>query len=257
MRLKLVNNKLVNFVSFYAYNVIHNTTINCNTSLIYADKEFGSFDRMLMRYTTKLYVVHLYRSKTKNKRVVQYTPSATSYFASIHEIEKLKAISMDKIEYIVIAERKESNFSDISKFVNNILYITNTSENISYTITSTEGTISYSSLDGINENHTTVEISLANETLGKDVDYSKYKETIEESDYNNKDKSPLGWLLYGDDCFYNILSAILVLVTLGIISAEVYYNGINNCYQMAIFSVITTIVFISILQYRKIYKKSK
>lgn len=78
MHIKLLENSIVDFLSFYNYNLIHKTKINVNNSLIFADTQFGTSAKMLMSYPSIVYIISLYHSSKMIKLL------AISSFQLIH-----------------------------------------------------------------------------------------------------------------------------------------------------------------------------
>ena len=146
MHIKLLENSIVDFLSFYNYNLIHKTKINANNSLIFADTQFGTSAKMLMSYPSIVYIISLYHS-SKNDKVVSNKFIPTNSYISIEDIEKLKHTNLEKIDYLVIVERTDSTISDIDTLMKNILFVSNKSNKISYNIATAEAKAAYSSLD--------------------------------------------------------------------------------------------------------------
>lgn len=259
MLLKLVDNSMVNFLSFYTYNLIHKTKININNSLIFADKQFGTSAKMLMSYPSIVYIISLYHS-SKNDKVVSNKFIPTSSYISIEDIEKLKHINLDKIDYLVIAERTDSTTSDIDTLMKNILFVSNKS-NASYSITITEAKAVYSSLDSRKELSRTVEFTFKEElyptTVEPETSYERTKSKEKISKRKSTISIPMNLVLCNNNFFYNVLCVLVFIATVAIIATEIYYNGITKCYPMAIASVILTLVFISALQYVRIDNNKK
>ena len=137
MHIKLLENSIVDFLSFYNYNLIHKTKINAGNSLIFADTQFGTSAKMLMSYPSIVYIISIYHS-SKNDKVVSNKFIPTNSYISIEDIEKLKHINLEKIDYLVIAERTDSTISDIDTLMKNILFVSNKSNKISYNIATAE-----------------------------------------------------------------------------------------------------------------------
>lgn len=260
MHIKLLENSIVNFLSFYNYNLIHKTKINANNSLIFADTQFGTSAKMLMSYPSIVYIISLYHS-SKNDKVVSNKFIPTNSYISIEDIEKLKHINLEKIDYLVIAERTDSTISDIDTLMKNILFVSNKSNKISYNIATAEAKAAYSSLDDKKKLSRTVEISFYKEELYPTVE-SETKTNCERTISKEKVSKPattipMKLFLCNNDFFYNVLCVLVFIATAAIIATEVYYNGITKCYPMAVASVILTIVFISVLQYVRIDNNKK
>lgn len=258
MLLKLVDNSMVNFLSFYTYNLIHKTKINANNSLIFADKQFGTSAKMLMSYPSIVYVISLYHS-SKNDKVVSNKFIPTNSYISIEDIEKLKRIILDKIDYLVIAERTDSTTSDIDTLMKNILFVSNKS-NASYNITTAEAKAVYSSLDNKKELSRTVEFTFKEElypTVESETSYERTKSKEKISKRKSAISIPMNLVLCNNNFFYNVLCVLVFIATAAIIATEIYYNGITKCYPMAIASIILTLVFISALQYVRIDNNKK
>lgn len=259
MQLKLVDNSIVNFLSFYAYNLMNKTNISSGNSLIFTDKQFGSSAKMLMSYPSKLYVVSLYHSKNSNK--LNHDFSSSSSYLSIEDIEKIKSISLEKIDYLIIAERNDSTIDSTEELINNILFVTNNSDKVSYHISVTKAKALYSSLDSRKEDYKTIEFSFYKEVLGVDntaKQYDGYRSDELSKKYNTKVAKPTSnWILCNNDLFYNILCIVIFIASAAIVGSEVYYKGITTCYPIAIMSVIFTLIFISILQYIRIDNNKK
>lgn len=258
MLLKLVDNSMVNFLSFYTYNLIHKTKINTNNSLIFADKQFGTSAKMLMSYPSIVYIISLYHS-SKNDKVVSNKFIPTNSYISIEDIEKLKHINLDKIDYLVIAERTDSTIYDIATLMKNILFVSNKS-NVSYSITIAEAKAVYSSLDSRKELSRTVEFTFKEElypTVESETSYERTKSKEKISKRKSAISIPMNLVLCNNNFFYNVLCVLVFIATAAIIATEIYYNGITKCYPMAIASVILTLVFISALQYVRIDNNKK
>lgn len=260
MHIKLLENSIVDFLSFYNYNLIHKTKINTNNSLIFADTQFGTSAKMLMSYPSIVYIISLYHS-SKNDKVVSDKFIPTNSYISIEDIEKLKHINLEKIDYLVIAERTDSSISDIDTLIKNILFVSNKSNKISYNIATAEAKAAYSSLDDKKKLSRTVEISFYKEELYPTVESETNCERTTFKEKVSKRKStttiPMKMFLCNNDFFYNVLCALVFIATAAIIATEIYYNGITKCYPMAIASVILTLVFISALQYVRIDNNKK
>ena len=260
MHIKLLENSIVDFLSFYNYNLIHKTKINAENSLIFADTQFGTSAKMLMSYPSIVYIISLYHS-SKNDKVVSNKFIPTNSYISIEDIEKLKHINLEKIDYLVIAERTDSTISDIDTLMKNILFVSNKSNKISYNISTAEAKAVYSSLDDKKKLSRTVEISFYKEVLYPTVESETNYERTTSKEKVNKRKStttiPMKLFLCNNDFFYNVLCVLVFIATAAIIATEVYYNGITKCYPMAVASVILTIVFISVLQYVRIDNNKK
>ena len=258
MHIKLLENSIVDFLSFYNYNLIHKTKINANNSLIFADTQFGTSAKMLMSYPSIVYIISLYHS-SKNDKVVSNKFIPTNSYISIEDIEKLKHINLEKIDYLVIAERTDSTISDIDTLMKNILFVSNKSNKISYNIATAEAKAAYSSLDEKKKLSRTVEISFYKEELYPTVESETNCERTTSKEKVSKPATtiPMKLFLCNNDFFYNVLCVLVFIATAAIIVAEVYYNGITKCYPMAIASVILTIVFISVLQYVRIDNNKK
>lgn len=259
MHIKLLENSIVDFLSFYNYNLIHKTKINANNSLIFADTQFGTSAKMLMSYPSIVYIISLYHS-SKNDKVVSNKFIPTNSYISIEDIEKLKHINLEKIDYLVIAERTDSTISDIDTLMKNILFVSNKSNKISYNIATAEAKAAYSSLDEKKKLSRTVEISFYKEELYPTVESeTNCERTISKEKVSKRKPAtiPMKLFLCNNDFFYNVLCVLVFIATAAIIVAEVYYNGITKCYPMAIASVILTIVFISVLQYVRIDNNKK
>lgn len=259
MHIKLLENSIVDFLSFYNYNLIHKTKINANNSLIFADTQFGTSAKMLMSYPSIVYIISLYHS-SKNDKVVSNKFIPTNSYISIEDIEKLKRINLEKIDYLVIAERTDSTISDIDTLMKNILFVSNKSNKISYNIATAEAKAAYSSLDEKKKLSRTVEISFYKEELYPTVESeTNCERTISKEKVSKRKPAtiPMKLFLCNNDFFYNVLCVLVFIATAAIIVAEVYYNGITKCYPMAIASVILTIVFISVLQYVRIDNNKK
>ena len=257
MHIKLLENKIVNFLSFYNYNLIHKTKINANNSLIFADRQFGTSTKMLMSYPSIVYIISLYHS-SKNDKVVSNKFIPTNSYISIEDIEKLKHINLEKIDYLVIAERTDSTISDIDTLMKNILFVSNKSNKISYNIATAEAKAVYSSLDDKKKLSRTVEISFYKEVLYPTVESeTNCERTISKEKVSKPASIPMRLFLCNNDFFYNVLCVLVFIATVAIIAREVYYNGITKCYPMAVASVILTIVFISVLQYVRIDNNKK
>lgn len=260
MHIKLLENSIVDFLSFYNYNLIHKTKINASNSLIFADTQFGTSAKMLMSYPSIVYIISLYHS-SKNDKVVSDKFIPTNSYISIEDIEKLKHINLEKIDYLVIAERTDSTISDIDTLMKNILFVSNKSNKISYNIATAEAKAAYSSLDEKKKLSRTVEISFYKEALyltvesETDCERTTYKEKV--SKRKSATTIPMKLFLCNNDFFYNVLCVLVFIATAAIIATEVYYNGITKCYPMAVASVILTIVFISVLQYVRIDNNKK
>lgn len=260
MHIKLLKNSIVDFLSFYNYNLIHKTKINANNSLIFADTQFGTSAKMLMSYPSIVYIISLYHS-SKNDKVVSNKFIPTNSYISIEDIEKLKHINLEKIDYLVIAERTDSTISDIDTLMKNILFVSNKSNKIYYNIVIAEAKAAYSSLDEKKKLSRTVEISFYKEELYPTAESETNCERITSKEKVSKRKStttiPMKLFLCNNDFFYNVLCVLVFIATAAIIATEVYYNGITKCYPMAVASVILTIVFISVLQYVRIDNNKK
>lgn len=258
MHIKLLENSIVDFLSFYNYNLIHKTKINANNSLIFADTQFGTSAKMLMSYPSIVYIISLYHS-SKNDKVVSNKFIPTNSYISIEDIEKLKHINLEKIDYLVIAERTDSTISDIDTLMKNILFVSNKSNKISYNIATAEAKAAYSSLDDKKKLSRTVEIRFYKEELYPTVESETNCERTTSKEKVSKPATtiPMKLFLCNNDFFYNVLCVLVFIATAAIIVAEVYYNGITKCYPMAIASVILTIVFISVLQYVRIDNNKK
>lgn len=259
MHIKLLENSIVDFLSFYNYNLIHKTKINANNSLIFADTQFGTSVKMLMSYPSIVYIISLYHS-TKNDKVVSNKFIPTNSYISIEDIEKLKHINLEKIDYLVIAERTDSTISDIDTLMKNILFVSNKSNKISYNITTAEAKAAYSSLDDKKKLSRTVEIRFYKEELYPTVESETNCERTISKEKVSKPVTttiPMKLFLCNNDFFYNVLCVLVFIATAAIIATEVYYNGITKCYPMAVASVILTIVFISVLQYVRIDNNKK
>ena len=260
MHIKLLENSIVDFLSFYNYNLIHKTKINAGNSLIFADTQFGTSAKMLMSYPSIVYIISLYHS-SKNDKVVSNKFIPTNSYISIEDIEKLKHTNLEKIDYLVIAERTDSTISDIDTLMKNILFVSNKSNKISYNIATAEAKAVYSSLDDKKKLSRTVEISFYKEVLYPTVESETNFERTTSKEKVSKRKStttiPMKLFLCNNDFFYNVLCVLVFIATAAIIATEVYYNGITKCYPMAVASVILTIVFISVLQYVRIDNNKK
>ncbi len=259
MHIKLLENSIVDFLSFYNYNLIHKTKINANNSLIFADTQFGTSAKMLMSYPSIVYIISLYHS-SKNDKVVSNKFIPTNSYISIEDIEKLKHINLEKIDYLVIAERTDSTISDIDTLMKNILFVSNKSNKISYNIATAEAKAVYSSLDEKKKLSRVVNISFYKEELYPTVESeTNCERTISKEKVSKRKPAtiPMKLFLCNNDFFYNVLCVLVFIATAAIIVAEVYYNGITKCYPMAIASVILTIVFISVLQYVRIDNNKK
>ena len=257
MHIKLLENSIVDFLSFYNYNLIHKTKINADNSLIFADTQFGTSAKMLMSYPSIVYIISLYHS-SKNDKVTSNKFIPTNSYISIEDIEKLKHINLEKIDYLVIAERTDSTISDIDTLMKNILFVSNKSNKISYNIATAEAKASYSSLDDKKKLSRTVEISFYKEVLYPTVESeTNCERTTSKEKVSNPASIPMKLFLCNNDFFYNVLCVLVFIATAAIIAREVYYNGITKCYPMAVASVILTIVFISVLQYVRIDNNKK
>lgn len=260
MHIKLLENSIVDFLSFYNYNLIHKTKINAGNSLIFADTQFGTSAKMLMSYPSIVYIISLYHS-SKNDKVTSNKFIPTNSYISIEDIEKLKHINLEKIDYLVIAERTDSTISDIDTLMKNILFVSNKSNKISYNIATAEAKAAYSSLDEKKKLSRTVEISFYKEALYLTVESETNCERTTSKEKVSKRKSattiPMKLFLCNNDFFYNVLCVLVFIATAAIIATEVYYNGITKCYPMAVASVILTIIFISVLQYVRIDNNKK
>ena len=257
MHIKLLENSIVDFLSFYNYNLIHKTKINAGNSLIFADTQFGTSAKMLMSYPSIVYIISLYHS-SKNDKVVSNKFIPTNSYISIEDIEKLKHINLEKIDYLVIAERTDSTISDIDTLMKNILFVSNKSNKISYNISTAEAKAVYSSLDDKKKLSRTVEIRFYKEELYPTVESETNCERTTSKEKVSKPASiPMKLFLCNNDFFYNVLCVLVFIATAAIIAREVYYNGITKCYPMAVASVILTIVFISVLQYVRIDNNKK
>lgn len=258
MHIKLLENSIVDFLSFYNYNLIHKTKINAENSLIFADTQFGTSAKMLMSYPSIVYIISLYHS-SKNDKVVSNKFIPTNSYISIEDIEKLKHINLEKIDYLVIAERTDSTISDIDTLMKNILFVSNKSNKISYNIATAEAKAVYSSLDDKKKLSRTVEISFYKEVLYPTVESeTNYERTTSKEKVSKSTTTiPMKLFLCNNDFFYNVLCVLVFIATVAIIATEVYYNGITKCYPMAVASVILTIVFISVLQYVRIDNNKK
>lgn len=260
MHIKLLENSIVDFLSFYNYNLIHKTKINANNSLIFADTQFGTSAKMLMSYPSIVYIISLYHS-SKNDKVVSNKFIPTNSYISIEDIEKLKHINLEKIDYLVIAERTDSTISDIDILMKNILFVSNKSNKISYNIATAEAKAVYSSLDEKKKLSKVVNISFYKEELYPTVESETNCERTTSKEKVGKRKPattiPMKLFLCNNDFFYNVLCVLVFIATSAIIVAEVYYNGITKCYPMAVASAILTIVFISVLQYVRIDNNKK
>ena len=268
MQLKLVDNSIVNFSNFYAYNYMNGTNINSDNTLVFTDSQFGSSEKMFMTYPSKLFVVSLYHHKeTVNKKDKKYVASFS--YLPIEGFEKLKKISLNKIDYLVIAERKECIESAVATFVTNILFLTNKSGTTSYNISKTEVKVTYSSIDFKNKNSERVEFSFIKEVLGKPIDYNDDDTTTnlstnitEISIPTKKEDKPVDipckWILCNNDFFYNLLSLVIAGSCIIGLYPD-FLNGYRNTYPVMVASVIIALVFISVLQYIRIdnNKKSK
>lgn len=257
MHIKLLENSIVDFLSFYNYNLIHKTKINADNSLIFADTQFGTSAKMLMSYPSIVYIISLYHS-SKNDKVVSNKFIPTNSYISIEDIEKLKHTNLEKIDYLVIAERTDSTISDIDTLMKNILFVSNKSNKISYNIATAEAKATYSSLDDKKKLSRTVEISFYKEALYPTVESeTNCERTISKEKVSKSTTIPMKLFLCNNDFFYNVLCVLVFIATAAIIATEVYYNGITKCYPMAVASVILTIVFISVLQYVRIDNNKK
>lgn len=260
MHIKLLENSIVDFLSFYNYNLIHKTKINANNSLIFADTQFGTSAKMLMSYPSIVYIISLYHS-AKNDKVVSNKFIPTNSYISIEDIEKLKHINLEKIDYLVIAERTDSTISDIDTLMKNILFVSNKSNKISYNIATAEAKAVYSSLDEKKKLSKVVSISFYKEELYPTVESEANCERTTSKEKVSKRKHattiPMKLFLCNNDFFYNVLCVLVFIATAAIIVTEVYYNGITKCYPMAVASVILTIVFILVLQYVRIDNNKK
>ena len=260
MHIKLLENSIVDFLSFYNYNLIHKTKINANNSLIFADTQFGTSAKMLMSYPSIVYIISLYHS-SKNDKVVSNKFIPTNSYISIEDIEKLKHINLEKIDYLVIAERTDSTISDIDTLMKNILFVSNKSNKISYNIATAEAKAVYSSLDEKKKLSRVVNISFYKEELYPTVESeANYKRTTSKEKVIKRKSTttiPMKLFLCNNDFFYNVLCVLVFIATVAIIATEVYYNGITKCYPMAVASAILTIVFISVLQYVRIDNNKK
>ena len=257
MHIKLLENSIVDFLSFYNYNLIHKTKINADNSLIFADTQFGTSAKMLMSYPSIVYIISLYHS-SKNDKVVSNKFIPTNSYISIEDIEKLKHTNLEKIDYLVIAERTDSTISDIDTLMKNILFVSNKSNKISYNIATAEAKATYSSLDDKKKLSRTVEIRFYKEELYPIVESeTNCERTISKEKVSKSTTIPMKLFLCNNDFFYNVLCVLVFIATAAIIATEVYYNGITKCYPMAVASVILTIVFISVLQYVRIDNNKK
>ena len=257
MHIKLLENSIVDFLSFYNYNLIHKTKINADNSLIFADTQFGTSAKMLMSYPSIVYIISLYHS-SKNDKVVSNKFIPTNSYISIEDIEKLKHINLEKTDYLVIAERTDSTISDIDTLMKNILFVSNKSNKISYNISTAEAKAVYSSLDDKKKLSRTVEIRFYKEELYPTVELeTNCERTISKEKVSKSTTIPMKLFLCNNDFFYNVLCVLVFIATAAIIATEVYYNGITKCYPMAVASVILTIVFISVLQYVRIDNNKK
>ena len=260
MHIKLLENSIVDFLSFYNYNLIHKTKINADNSLIFADTQFGTSAKMLMSYPSIVYIISLYHS-SKNDKVVSNKFIPTNSYISIEDIEKLKHTNLEKIDYLVIAERTDSTISDIDTLMKNILFVSNKSNKISYNIATAEAKAVYSSLDDKKKLSRTVEIRVYKEELYLIVESeTNCERTISKEKVSKRKPTttiPMKLFLCNNDFFYNVLCVLVFIATAAIIATEVYYNGITKCYPMAVASVILTIVFISVLQYVRIDNNKK
>ena len=257
MHIKLLENSIVDFLSFYNYNLIHKTKINADNSLIFADTQFGTSAKMLMSYPSIVYIISLYHS-SKNDKVVSNKFIPTNSYISIEDIEKLKHTNLEKIDYLVIAERTDSTISDIDTLMKNILFVSNKSNKISYNIATAEAKAVYSSLDDKKKLSRTVEISFYKEELYPIVESeTNCERTISKEKVSKSTTIPMKLFLCNNDFFYNVLCVLVFIATAAIIATEVYHNGITKCYPMTVASVILTIVFISVLQYVRIDNNKK
>lgn len=261
MHIKLLENSIVDFLSFYNYNLIHKTKINTNNSLIFADRQFGTSTRMLMSYPSIVYIISLYHS-SKNDKVVSNKFIPTNSYISIEDIEKLKHTNLEKVDYLVIVERTDSTISDIDTLMKNILFVTNKSNKISYNISTAEAKAVYSSLDDRKKLSRAVEINFYNEELYPTVESksncerttSKEKVVIKRTHTT----IPMNLILCNNNFFYNVLCVLVFISTFAIIGVKVYYNGITKFYHpMAIASIVLAIVLISVLQYIRIDNNKK
>lgn len=267
MKLRLVDreNSKVNFLNFYAYNYLNNTNIDRGNTLVFANAQFGSSCKMFMSYPSKIYVVSLYHNKSDSnyKNCKKFTVSNS--YMSIEDIELIKNITLKKVDYIVIAEKMESTMNDIKDLVNNILFITKSYNETSYSISTTEAKVTYSSFDSKKENSGVVEFSFYKEVLGKSDEYN-----VTTEDENNatstikistkkEDKPvdiPCKWILCNNDFFYNLLSLVIAASCIIGLYPELL-NGFRNSYPVIVASVIITLVFISVLQYIRIDNNRK
>lgn len=266
MKLKILDNNIVNFQSFYVYNYMNITSIKKDNTLVLASNQFGVSEKMLMSYPSKVYVVSLYHGGSKNnENPKKFVPSSS--FITIEDIEKVKKTSMNKIDYIVIAEREDTTEEEIKDLVNNILFVSKKSDNVTYRIHTTEAKALYSSLDSLREDHKTVEFTFYKEVLDKDKFANVEKEAItivkkkkEETVEDKEISIPGSWILCNNNVFYNILSVVLVMACICIVGSEVWINGgivDRNCYASSAISIIITLVFISALQYVRIDNNKK
>lgn len=258
MKLKILDNNIVNFESFYVYNYMNITSIKKENTLVLASNQFGVSEKMLMSYPSKVYVVSLYHGGSKNnENPKKFVPSSS--FITIEDIEKVKKTSMNKIDYIVIAEKEDTTEEEIKDLVNNILFVSKKSDNVTYRIHTTEAKAMYSSLDSLREDHKTVEFTFYKEVLDKDKFANAEKEAAEDTKKKKEVivKPTKGYLLYkwilcNNNLFYNTLSILLVIAIASLLVPEVQKRGLEQCYYaIALFSIPTIMVLIA-LQYTRI-----
>ena len=251
MKLGIINNGIVDFNSFFAYNYVKKTDINPSNTIIIAD--YDNESKILTRYTSKMYIVSLYHF---NKDEVTDTTGdfeQSKTYLGMKDIKLLEKQDMSKIDYIVISEHNDADDDEVDTLIMNILYITKTSGKICAAIELTAADTTVSAMEGVRSN--SVYFTFYDEVLGGETipnpiypkDKKDKKATRTEMDAL---KELDAILLCDNNLFYNAICAILVITALAIICYKWYTDGLKDP-QMVLTFIGVTAMLVAVLQYIK------
>lgn len=245
MRLSIINNEIVDFNGFFAYNYVKNTSIKPDNTIIIGD--YDNESNTLSRYPSKMYMVHLYHRK--NDEVIDkdcdYEPSKT--YLDMYDVKVLEKKDLSKIDYIIISEKVNAVDNEVDKLIMNILHITGNYGKITPGVELTAADVTISTLEGVTAN--SIRFSFFDEVLGGEplpnpVFPKKKSKEVE------KDTKLDSLLLCDNGIFYNALSALLLIANFVVLGYEWYTNGLKD-HQLAFTSIAVTIILVAVLQYIK------
>lgn len=245
MKLYIINNEIVDFNGFFAYNYIKNTKIRSDNTIVIGD--YDSESKVLSRYASKMYIVHLYHLKKDEITDEDCKYEQSKSYLGMQDLKALEGKDLSKIDYIIISEKVNADDDEVDKLIMNIMHITGNYGKITPGVELTAADVTISAFEGVKAN--AVRFSFYDEVLGGEplpnpVFPKKKSEEVE------KDTKLDSLLLCDNGIFYNVLCALLLITNFIVLGYEWYTNGLKD-HQLAFTSIAVTVILVAVLQYIK------